>query len=355
MAYDPFARGPHPVGVRTVELRDAARDRALTAEIWYPADAAHAGQDLEGDARDRYQVLPVAPPTSQDAVRDAAPASGRFPVLVFSHGLGGHRRQSTFLCTHVASHGYLVAAPDHAGNTVTDVMQMAMQAMSSGELPDFAGLVRSFIDLRPDDAIFLLDRVLDGGAGDLAGRVDAERVAISGHSFGGWTALAVVQRDPRVRAALPLAPAGGRTFVEPDPFGGSLDFDWGRDVPTLYLVAERDSLLPLDGMHKLYGETRGPKRMAVLRNADHLHFCDEARQNHELLRAMPQMAPGGMNVPEIPAWEDLCAVEHGYHFTRGLGTAHLDAHLKEDARAAQFLEGEVRAALDALGIDVEIH
>lgn len=40
MTYDPFRRGAHPVGVRTVDLVDEARDRKLVAEVWYPTDVA---------------------------------------------------------------------------------------------------------------------------------------------------------------------------------------------------------------------------------------------------------------------------------------------------------------------------
>ena len=124
MGYDPFARGPFPVGVRTTTLTDAARGgRRLPLEVWYPATDAHAGQDTVDPTRDRYEMLPGLPSVSQDAVRDAAARQGPFPLVAFSHGYGGHRRQSTFLCTHLASHGYVVAAPEHVGNTVLDAMQ----------------------------------------------------------------------------------------------------------------------------------------------------------------------------------------------------------------------------------------
>src|SRR5258708_18494664 len=98
--YDPFERGPFPVGVRTIEAPDVRRGRVFPCEIWYPAAAQHAGQDLA--------------PESQD-VRDAAAEPGAYPLIVFSHGSApGGRRMATFLCTHLASHGYLVAALDHS-------------------------------------------------------------------------------------------------------------------------------------------------------------------------------------------------------------------------------------------------
>ncbi len=206
MAYDPFARGPHAVGVRTSELNDRARKRTFPLEIWYPAQTLHAGHDLADPTRDRYSVLPGFPAVTQDAVRDAEPAVGSFPLVAFSHGFGGHRRQSTFLCTHLASHGYVVASPDHVGNTAVDTMQTLMEVQAGKPIPEPEAMVQEFVVKRPADITFLLDRLLDGSAGGLADRIDASRVGMTGHSFGGWTTLMAVARDPRCAASRP----GGR-------------------------------------------------------------------------------------------------------------------------------------------------
>lgn len=44
--YDPFARGPHPVAVRSATWRDAGRGCSLEVEWWYPALDGYAGLDL---------------------------------------------------------------------------------------------------------------------------------------------------------------------------------------------------------------------------------------------------------------------------------------------------------------------
>ena len=97
MRYEPFARGPHPVGVRSADLVDDGRGRRLTVEVWYPAAAQYQRRDVDPETCDRYELLAGFPLVTQEAVRDAAPAGGAFPLVVFSHGYGGHRRQSTFL------------------------------------------------------------------------------------------------------------------------------------------------------------------------------------------------------------------------------------------------------------------
>ena len=58
--YDPFARGPLPVGVRSFEVTDPSRERTLPVEFWYPASDAHAGQDLDEATQDKYQPMPMS-------------------------------------------------------------------------------------------------------------------------------------------------------------------------------------------------------------------------------------------------------------------------------------------------------
>ena len=355
MSYDPFRRGPFAVGVRSAGLVDAERDRPLPIEVWYPADDAHAGADLADDTKDRYELYPGLPALTQDAVRDATPRRDRFPLVGFSHGFGAHRRQSTFLCTHLASHGYVVAAVDHTGNTTLDILELR-RTVRKGDGSQPKGLLATFMDARPRDVGFLLDRVLDGTAGDVAALVDSDRIAMSGHSFGGWTTLAAVGRDRRIRAALPLAPAGGANAFRTNPFRDALDLDWDREVPTFFLVAERDTMLPLAGMRELFDRTPSAgKRMVVLENADHMHFCDNAEQVHEMFRLLPP--PGGFEAvaKATPPMADLCPPEHAYDVARGLGLAHLDAALKANDDAARLLAGDLRGLMSARGVRVAVH
>src|SRR6266849_2624361 len=113
--YDPFARGRFPVGVRTIEARDTARDRVFPCEIWYPAAAQYAGQDLAPETQDSFTASSPDAPRRQMAIRDAAAQPGTWPLVVYSHGSASwRRRMSTYLCTHLSSHGYVVAALDHS-------------------------------------------------------------------------------------------------------------------------------------------------------------------------------------------------------------------------------------------------
>lgn len=343
--YDPFARGPHPVGVRTVEIHDAARDRTLPVEVWYPATAAHAGKDLDEATRDHYELFPGLPPSTQDAVRDATPADGPGVPIVFSHGFAGHRRQSTHLCTHLASHGYVVAAPDHVGNTTADVIAAMMGAGSMDDLGDYVR--RSAAD-RPADASRTLDALLSG---ELGVAVTDDGAGIAGHSFGGWTTLQTAGTDERVRAALPLAPAGGRAPSQSplgpiDHIADALDLAWSREVPTLMIVADEDSVLPLEGMHDLLARSDQLDRMVVIVNTDHFHFCDNAEAVHDMMAPMM----GGQSKGSA----EFAPGAHAYDVTNGLGLAHFDATLRHVPDAEALLARDLAAVLGERGVAVEV-
>jgi dienelactone hydrolase len=354
MSYDPFARGRHAVGVRSVDTTDAARSRYLPVEVWYPADESFAGKDTDEASMDSYDVLPGFPPARQAAVRNAAAAAGRYPIVLFSHGFGGHRRQSTFLCTHLASHGYVVASADHTGNTIIDVAQAALQVMMGNPMPDPTPLVNELITARPADVSFVLDELLAGKLGVDPAHLDAERVGMAGHSFGGWTTLQTTARDKRIRAALPMAPAGGKSPLPTEMLWQALEFTWGRDVPTLFLVADKDTLLPLDGMHQMLEATRGTKHMAILGDSDHMHFCDEVEATHEMFRTMPQVEPFAAIAKFVPPIAELSPGLHAYDFNRGLGLAHMDAVLRGNEEAAAFLAGDLPSVFGSRGIRVSV-
>lgn len=346
MTYDPFARGGFPVGVRSLTISDAARQRALPVELWYPADEAARGRDLDPATRDAYELIPGLPSPWQEAARDAAPAAGRFPLLLFSHGFGGHRRQSTFFCTHLASHGYVVASVDHVGNTILDILQLMVQQARGATIDDTPAQLAEFIAMRPADALAVLDALLAGADAAIAPLIDPARIGITGHSFGGWTTLMVAARDPRIGAALPLAPAGGSSHMPVQALVDALDRTWSRSVPTTFLVAERDSLLPLSGMRELQARTPGTPRLLVLDNADHMHFCDRAAEMHEMFRAMPPPGAFADVAKSVPPMSELVGEDAGYQFVRGLGLAHFDAVLRGNEAAAALLDDAVGVMRD---------
>jgi dienelactone hydrolase len=325
MAYDPFGRGPFPVGVRSGQLIDRRReDRPLPFEAWYPADARHSGLDLDAPTQDSFTPLPGEPVRRQAAVRDAAPRAGHRRLVLFSHTSGGDRRQSSFLCTHLASHGYVVAAVDHTGNTAGD----RARRLATGEVlapAERDAYVARIIADRVPDLRFLLDEMRGGAAGDVSAQIDAGPVGLVGCSFGGWAVLAAPEVDDRVGAVVALAPAGNSRPL-PGILPVTLTFAWQREVPTLFLVAERDEATPLPGQYELFERTPSDRSMFVLGNAGHGHFGDQIEAG-------------------------LCPPAQAHLFTRGLVLAHLDAVLKGETAARRFMADDPVAALRERGVD----
>jgi predicted dienelactone hydrolase len=344
-AYDPFVRGRFPVGVRTVQAHDVVRDRAFACEIWYPAAARYAGHDLSPATRDVFEAPYRDTPRSQTAVRDAAAEPETHPLIVFSHASGQHRRAATFLCTHLASNGYVVAALDHS-EVVAPELARKQDETDEQRAARWAALIAS----RVPDVRFLLDSLLGGAAWDSEARLDPEKIGIVGHSFGGWTALAAVDVEPRIRAVVALAP-GGASNPRPGMLPLQLAFAWGRDVPTLYLVAENDTSLPLTGMYELFRRTPATKGMVILRRADHMHFMDDVEELHEAVRNMPVAGELAWLPKEMRPIAELASGEQAHLFVRGLALCHMDAVLQQHEGARRFLAGDVDGELAARDVD----
>ncbi len=109
------------------------------------------------------------------------------PVIVISHGLGSGRTSFKYFAEHLASHGFVVAIPEHPGSS-----ERQISALLEGKADDVSN-PREFID-RPLDVSYLLDELtrLNQTDGPFKGRININQVGVMGQSFGGYTALALV-------------------------------------------------------------------------------------------------------------------------------------------------------------------
>jgi predicted dienelactone hydrolase len=163
----PSARGIFRVGIKTVKLTDASRNRPLTLEVWYPAK-------LEASAeKSVYKSTVGATPYSVQARagRDAPAleAAPKFPLIVYSHGQPGSRMQAHYLLEHLASQGFVVAALDHTNSTQADVTQESYAT----------GLVD-----RPLDILFAATEIPKQFPSS-----DANSIGLLGYSYGGYSSL----------------------------------------------------------------------------------------------------------------------------------------------------------------------
>jgi dienelactone hydrolase len=265
--------GPYPVGNQTISVMNASEGRALTVEIWYPAESAQATQSIQDFAsdeieRDEIMALLVTVPeqctrretsSSQGSQPAASPAT--LPLVIFSHCYECTRYSSFSLAERLASHGIVVAAPDHARNTLFD----------SGAM-----LNVEFLATRASDVSAVLDELLTENSQalpeSLQGRFDAERVGVAGHSYGAVTAGKVLQDDPRFKAGLIIA-APFESPIFPGVSAANVE------EPLLFMVAEEDNSIGSIGntfLRANYEAAVGPAWKIEIADAGHWSFSDIA-------------------------------------------------------------------------------
>ncbi|BAQ63444.1 alpha/beta hydrolase [Geminocystis sp. NIES-3709] len=106
------------------------------------------------------------------------------PVIVFSHGLSSRPEDFASIANHLASYGYVVAIPQHPGSDI----QQTKNFIAGFSRQIF--ILEEFID-RPLDVTFLLDELTRLNVSQFGGKLNLDSVGVGGHSFGGYTALAV--------------------------------------------------------------------------------------------------------------------------------------------------------------------
>ena len=182
-------------GYREYSWTDAARNRELRVAAWYPTP--ETALDMH------YGPFPG------HAAVGAKMADGKYPLLLFSHGSGGHRFNQYYLAEFLSAHGYIILSVQHPGNNTWDNKD--------------AGTPRNLRN-RPKDISFVLDRAL--AESGLAEHVDSARIGAAGHSMGGYTALVLMGAvphvggkpfdttlsDPRIHAAVLMAPGVPELF-----------------------------------------------------------------------------------------------------------------------------------------------
>lgn len=108
----------------------------------------------------------------------------KIPVIVFSHGLSSRPEDFAEPLNHLASYGYVIAAPQHIGSDIIYLKEM------------FEGYHKNIFDRdefinRPKDISFVIDELERRNSTEFQGRLDLKNVGVGGHSFGGYTALAI--------------------------------------------------------------------------------------------------------------------------------------------------------------------
>ena len=286
-AYDPLAADAANPATHDLVVNDAARARKIPVLVYLPA-----------------RVTPA-------------------PVVLFSHGLGGSRAMGAYLGLHWARRSYVAIFLQHPGSDA-DLWQGKPPRRGLSGLVTAAS-VQNFL-ARVQDVDAVLDQLATWQSERghvLNGRLDLDRIGMSGHSFGAITTQAVsgerfasgtITADPRVKAALPMSPS-------PPQRGSATDAFRTVRIPWLVMTGTLDSS-PIGGTtaaarREVFTALPSPSKYElVLDGAEHSAFTD---------RGLP-----GDRAPRNP---------NHHRAIRALSTAFWDAYLRRDAAARAWLDG----------------
>ncbi|MEM7137390.1 MAG: hypothetical protein AAF500_12460 [Myxococcota bacterium] len=306
----PSSLGSFGVGYRSFTPVDAARqDRPLLVDVWYPVDPEDA-EALSESPRTLYPLLdPIAALESEVALDDA-PVSARAgqTLLVFSHGYGGISKQSIGLMEALASHGFVIASPEHTGNSQFSSEDSFDQA-AQNRVPDVTFVIDTMLARSndPDDPFF--------------DRLDSARVGVIGNSFGAMTAIgaaagwAGAEPDPRVAAIVPIsAVVDGdmQSDLRTGPNAGFTPEQLARiELPVMLIGGTEDIDVPIGNNALAFDQL--VNATAVFKvdiiGATHTHFanvCDIAELLIEVGFAPDEWALLGAEELEEP-YETTCA------------------------------------------------
>lgn len=361
--YNPFQRGSLPVGVKSEQWQDEERGTHVDVEIWYPAKKKYLGMDLDAKTKDRFPPEWIAEGQAseddmayQDAVRDAEAESGRYPFVLLVHGWAGHRRESTFIGTHLASHGYIVLSPDIQYSTFSDVDTFFASQEPLGKFADLLAHTAQIAQRRKQDVAFLMKRA------DQELNITKGDVGITGASFGGWTSLMGPIINKRIKAVAAMCPAVYSDFANDGAGICTPKIDYSKydaDVQVLVLAADRDAILPLQLQLENLQKINTQRKLIVMERADHNHFVDDIDTGQawlqDFLDRVARLYPETeVNWPLIAfrccKADQLTKGELAKKAWRGLILALMDNTLKGISGAKDFLNGDIDQVMRSEGI-----
>ncbi|MFZ6873944.1 dienelactone hydrolase family protein [Undibacterium sp. Di27W] len=345
--------GPHAVGVKLIQQYDRSRlyktnvdlatgeastgelSRPVQTLVWYPAvrggtpltyrqyletipteddftrSAAEVkrmtDERIEGNTGMRRDALLRDVAQSMQAVRDAKPASGRFPIVIYAPGYSGSATENADLCEYLASQGYIVLSSASLG------------AHSPG-----IGIDQDGAETQAADISYLI------GYASTLPQADQSKVAVIGFSWGGLSNVYAAAKDARIKALVSL---DGSVRYFPQLVDGGKDaakYVTPKQVaiPMLFMGAQPKTI-----------ETLNSKK-----NGTYYSFMNEMKYSDVYIITMLPMKHTNFTsfaMRLVPPQDfgdytrDEISLAHSWTM---LYTRHfLDAYLKDDAAGLKFI------------------
>ena len=209
-------------------------------------------------------------------------ATSASPLILFSHGFDGCKTQSSYLMRALSKRGFLVAAPDHKDNLCAEKLDLQKVIADLPRLSD-----DSVLSDRRDDLLALRKGLLAHPT--LASSIDPKRIALVGHSLGGYTVLALAGARPGwkmdgITGVIALAPY--TELFRDNGTPGSII------VPVLFEVGDKDQIA--GDSNDFYSKVPSPACQVTYTNADHFAWVDP-----EALP--PELGNSGLQVHTVEA------------------------------------------------------
>ncbi|MFG1842558.1 alpha/beta hydrolase family protein [Micromonospora sp. NPDC049175] len=343
----PQPTGPYRVGTVSLHLVDRSqpdplagpgRYRELMVSVWYPAR----------DVR-RYPRAPWMTPASMRALLDSAEfapdaalapltaghegapvrhSGRRLPVVVYSHGAGSHRSDTTIVVQELASHGYVVVTVDHTYDGFS-------------EFPDGRVTVREDnVDSTPwtytRDVRFVLDQIADLADGrnpdvdhtplpaGLGAALDLSRIGMFGWSKGGTATALTMGTDRRIRAGLSL---DGPMVSQPLP---------ATDLYRPFMLMTADYTRATEpAVAEFFTHLRGWRLNVQAEGAIHVSYGDNQWLVPQLARVV------GMSDEDLADWIGTLDPARAVRIGQAYPLAFFDLHLRH--RGGHLLNGPSRS------------
>ena len=299
----PNPSGPYDVGTETHHWVDSTRlewftdenpndVREIVVQVWYPAfkNAEMTPEpyldfiDLRAKTLAGAGAIPEFFPSHLNHIYTNSfknipiiKSNQLMPVVIFSHGITGTRHLHQAMYEFLVSRGFIVIAPDHSFDANLTIFPDGHLADYRSDITghtDSVNVRKMQINTRAADISFILDQLNKIQSGEIESqinaKIDLEKVAVGGHSYGGSTATVASQRDGRVKACFVLD-----SWISPIP---QETIDDGVHVPFLFMGRPTWSGSDYPGnyprLDSLMAHSSNPKYRLIIRGTKHLDYSD---------------------------------------------------------------------------------